>query len=129
MLEKGFNFAIAPKFVPKLGVINGVEAGLREVRDEAAVQIARSKISEILKSAKPLQRNVTHEEVEAIKELKKNKNIVILKADMGNATVIMNVTKYNDKINCLQSDSSVYSKLLKKSDPITKITSDVNKHV
>ena len=68
-LEKGFNFAITPKFVPKLDIINGAEAGLRKVHDEAAVQIARSKVSEFLKSAKPPQRNITHEEEEALKEL------------------------------------------------------------
>ena len=54
---------------------------------------------------------------------------MILNADKGNATVVMNATEYNDKINCLLSDSSVYSKLSKKSNPITKITSDVNKYV
>ena len=41
----------------------------------------------------------------------------------------MNATECNDKINCLLSDSSVYSKLSKKSNPIIKITSDVNKYV
>ena len=48
VLEKGFNFAITPKFVPKLDIINGVEAGVRKVRDEAVVQIARSKAREPL---------------------------------------------------------------------------------
>ena len=99
------------------------------IPDEAAVQIARSKVSEILKSSKPPQRNITHEEEEALKELKKDESIVILKADKGNATIIMNATEYNDKINCLLSDSSVYSQLSKKSNLITKITSDVNKYV
>ena len=65
VLEKGFNFAITSKVVPKLNIINGVEADLRKVRDEAAVQIARSKFSEIPKSAKPPQRNITHEEEES----------------------------------------------------------------
>ena len=101
VLEKGFNFAVIPKFVPKLDIIIGVEAGLRKVRDEAEVQIARSK------AFKPPQRNITHEEEEASKELKKGENIVILKADKGNATVVMNATEYNDKINCLLSDSSI----------------------
>ena len=128
VLENGFNFAITQKFVTKLDIINGVEAGIRKVRDEAEVQIARSKVSKILKSAKPPQRNITHEE-EALKELKKDENIVILKADKGNATVVMNATEYNDNINCLLSDSSIYRKLSKKSNPITKITSDVNKYV
>ena len=62
ILRKGFNFAIAPKFIPKLDLVSGVEAGLRQVRDAAAVHTARSKVSEILKSAKPPPRNVTREE-------------------------------------------------------------------
>ena len=70
VLEKGFTFAITSKFVPKLDIINGVEAGLRKVRDEAAVQIAGLKVSEILKSAKPPQRNITQEEEETLKEIK-----------------------------------------------------------
>ena len=41
----------------------------------------------------------------------------------------MNATEYNDKINCLLSDSAFYRKLSKKSNPIAKITSDVNKYV
>ena len=41
----------------------------------------------------------------------------------------MHATDYNDKINCLLNDSSVYSKLSKKSNLITKITSDVNQYV
>ena len=129
VLEKGFNFAITPKFIPKLDIISGVEAGLRAVRDDAAVHIARSKVSEVLKSAKPPQRNITQEEEEALKKLKQDENIVILKADKGNSTVVMNAQEYDDKINCLLSDSSVYTKLSKKSNPITKITSDVNKYV
>ena len=127
VLEKGFNFAITSKFIPKLDIISGVEAGLRAVRDDAAVHIARSKVSEVLKSAKPPQRNITQEEEEALKELKQDENIIILKADKGNSTVVMNAQEYDDKINCLLSDSSVYTKLSKKSNPITKITSDVNK--
>ena len=114
VLKKGFNFAITPKFLPKLDIISGVEAGLRAVYDDAAVHIARSKVSEVLKSAKPPQRNITQEEEEALKELKQDENIVILKADKGNSTVVMNAQEYDDKINCLLSDSFVYPKLSKK---------------
>ena len=78
VLEKGFNFAITPKFIPKLDIISGIEAGLRAVRDEAAIHIERSKVSEVLKSAKPPQRNITQEEEEALKEIKQDENIVIL---------------------------------------------------
>ena len=41
----------------------------------------------------------------------------------------MDAQEYDDKINCLLSDSSVYTKMSKKSNPITKITSNVNEHV
>ena len=125
MLENGFNFAIIPKFAPKLDIINEVEVGLCMVCDEALVQIAQSKVFKILKSTKPPQRNITHEEV--LKELKEDKSIVISKADKGNTTVVMNATEYNNKINCLFS--SVHSKLSKQSNSITKITSDANKCV
>ena len=48
-----------------------------------------------------------------IKDKRKHCN---LEADKGNATVVMNATEHNDKINCLLSDSSIYSKLSKKSN-------------
>ena len=83
VLEKGLNFAITPKFIPKLDIINGVEAGIRTVRDEAAVHIARSKVFEVLKSAKPSQTNITQEEEEVLKELKQDENVINLKADKG----------------------------------------------
>ena len=46
------------------------------VRDEAAVQIARSKVSEILKSAKQPQRNITRGRrgLKGIKERRKHCN-------------------------------------------------------
>ena len=77
------------------------------------------KLSEVLKSAKPPLRNITQEEEETFKELKQDENIVILKADKGNSTVVMNAQEYDDKINCLLSDSSVYIKLSKKSNSIS----------
>ena len=41
VLEKGFNNALTPKSIPKLDIVAGVETGLRQVRDAAAVGIAR----------------------------------------------------------------------------------------
>ena len=102
VLEKGFNFAITPKSIPKLDIVTGVETGLRKIRNAASVAIARSKVAEILKTASPPpNRNVTREEEEALKELKNNEKIVILKADKGNATVVMNTEDYEEKGNSL----------------------------
>ena len=52
--------------------------------------------------------------------LKYNKDILILKADKSNKTVIMNKSEYNTKIENLLADDSTYIKLEK--DP----TSDIN---
>ena len=82
------------------------------------MQITRSKASEILKSAKPRKKHYTRVR-RRLKELKKDENIVTLKANKGNATIVTNATEYNDKINCLRSDSSVYSKLSKNTHPMS----------
>ena len=50
-------------------------------------QSLREGVKKCLEEAKPPKPNLTHEEREAIKELKKDNTIVILPADKGNATV------------------------------------------
>ena len=47
VLEKGFNYALTPKSIPKFDIVAGVETGLRQVRDVAAVDIARAKVAAI----------------------------------------------------------------------------------
>ena len=77
----------------------GVETGLRQVRDAAAVGIARAKVAAILKSAEPpCNNNITQEEEEALKEMKRNPEIVDLKADKGNATVVMDSKTMTKKL-------------------------------
>ena len=66
VLEKGFNYALTPKSMPKLDIVAGVETGLRQVRDAAAVGIARAKVAAILKSAEPPSNNNITQEEEAL---------------------------------------------------------------
>ena len=47
-----------------------------------------------LRRAKPPKPNITNEEYRALKELRKNDQIVILKVDKGGATVILNKEEY-----------------------------------
>ena len=61
-----------------MDIINKVVAGLRKVGDETAVHIARLKVSQVLKSTEPSQRNSTQEE--AVKELRYDVNIVIFES-------------------------------------------------
>ena len=48
------------------------------------------------------------EEWKAIKQLRRNRNIVILPADKGRATVVMDISRYDSKMMDLLSDSSTY---------------------
>jgi len=53
--------------------------------------------------------NLTKEEYSALTDLKKDKNIVIKKADKNAGIVIMNTIDYNKKINDLLSDTNTYT--------------------
>ena len=64
-----------------------------------------------------------------MKELKEDKDIVILKSDKGNCTVIMDRPDYDQKINALLNDNDIYSKLVTKRNPLNNITKDVNDFV
>ena len=65
--------------------------------------------------------NVTRGERSAIKELRKDDSILILPADKGRATVIIDVTSYEEKALSLLQDDNVYAKL--KKDPTQKFQS------
>ena len=54
---------------------------------------------------------------------------MILKADKGNCTVIMDRPDYDQKINALLNDNDIYSKLVTKRNPVNNIAKDVNDFV
>ena len=68
---------------------------------------------------KPSQSNLDREQRLALSKLKKNDSIIILPADKGNATVVMDRDSYKEKINDLLDDDETYTKL--KRDPTKKI--------
>ena len=96
ILEKGLNFSVAPTKIPFEEIITGVEAALHTMNYEEADHI-RHKTREILLHAKPPKPNISKGEKQALEKLKKNKDIVALKADKGNATVILDTEDYNKK--------------------------------
>ena len=68
ILSKDSKFSLAPKRIPTLDIICGVEEGLRKVEREkkAFVDCARAKVTEILKRATPPLDNLTLGERKAI---------------------------------------------------------------
>ncbi|XP_045454291.1 uncharacterized protein LOC123663667 [Melitaea cinxia] len=112
VLERGMNFAITPRHIPYENVIGSVEEGIRRNKIPSIdADIMRQDIAVTLRHAKPPRPNVTVSELAALKELRRDQNIIVLKADKGNATVVLNTTDYDNKISNLLSDDNTYKKV------------------
>ena len=85
-----FGYVCAEEFVL------ATELACRKLTYPESVQL-RAKVASTLKSAKLPKSNVTKEERKAIKELKKVDSILILPADKGRSTVILDKCEYEKK--------------------------------
>ena len=122
VLSKGGNFSITPDKVPVEDIIANVESGIRALPRDVAEEI-RIETFRILRNAKTPKSNITTKEKKAIKNLNADKDILILAADKGNATVVMKTDDYKEKIKNLL-DPVTYKKL--KHDPTTTILRKTN---
>ena len=109
ILEKGLNFALTPTRIPYENIISNVEeAIIRNKLPPSDAEVLRQDIAVLLRKSKVPKSNATTEERCALKSLRNNKDILILRADKGNATVVINTVDYNDKIGTLLDDTTVY---------------------
>lgn len=69
----------------------------------------------VLLKAQPPSNNLTHEESKALKELKHDEDIIIVKAGKGGATVLLDKKQYDDKMSEMLEDNCTYRKLQKDS--------------
>ena len=123
-LEKGMNFAVTPRTIPLAEIVAGVEDGITSSSDEEKIEI-RSKVSEILRRAKPPPSNISKNEIKALKNLSRDKTRLVIQSDKGNCTVVMDRSDYDSKVRSLLNDEKTY-KVLKK-DPTAKIERDLNR--
>jgi hypothetical protein len=100
VLEKGLNFCIAPKKIPKFEIIKSIETATVRLAPEKPEEY-RAKIKAAIDKCKRLRSNTTKEEEEAIQKLSKQKDIKIIKADEGNITVVMDMGGYDKKLEDL----------------------------
>ena len=121
VLSKGFNYALTPRHIPVENIISSVEASIVKLPTEVAEPI-RYETAKILRHAKPPTPNYSKSEFFAIKALKSNPDIVILKADKGNCSVVMDTLSYEEKMNLLLSDPSY--RILER-DPTSRITRSI----
>ena len=129
VLKKGTKFAIAPTKIPTLDFVCGVEHVLMQVdhKHKALINYTRAQVVNILKTAKPPKQNLSKEEISAIKELKSYDDIVILNADKGNCTVVLDKTEYHKKVSILLQDPKTYRTV--KKNPTSRIEKRLNSFV
>ena len=123
ILQKGFNFAITSNFVPKLDIVSEIEGGISNL-SSGDKEIIRVEVSKALKSYRPPKSNVTRKERESLKQLKNDDSIIILKADKGNCTVVLDSDEYCSKMRDLLEDGDTYEAIRR--DPIKKVERDLN---
>ena len=107
-------------------IICCIENGIQTLIDEDKNQV-RQDCSLILRKAKPPISNISKEECTALKNLRINENLVILREDKGGATVLLDQNDYNTKMIEHLSQSGSYRKL--PSNPIKNIIKDVKKAI
>ncbi|XP_035661757.1 uncharacterized protein LOC118406009 [Branchiostoma floridae] len=121
LLSKGLNFAVTPQRIPTVDIITETESAIRRARlPHKQAEALRTKVATTLKVSKPPANNITQEEQAALKALSTNKDIIILPADKGRCTVVLDREQYDSKVQDLLSDNNTYLPLKKDPTPTFK---------
>ena len=99
-----------------------MECAANELPEERALEF-RAEVKKCLQNAKKPRPNLSREQREALKKLREDDSIVILPADKGNATVVMNREDYDRKMADIL-DGGDYAVV--KTNPIPKLEKKVN---
>ena len=118
LLKKGLNFAVTPANIPATEIIAKVETAVRQLDAEQADTV-RKAVNGILQQAEPPGPNITKEMRDALKSLKEDESIMVLPADKGRASVVMDTATYRAKISTL-IENGPYQLLNK--DPTDRLT-------
>ena len=100
---------MTPKRIPTETIVSSVEAVLSRQRDlsEPTKDNIRSRIASTIQLASLTDNNLTKDERQALKRLRNNNDILILPADKGRVTVVMDKTDYHDKMDELVNDRPI----------------------
>ena len=100
-----------------------MEEGIRKLTLEEKHKI-QSEVSHVLKHAKPPATNIEKNTLNALKNLKKDKDRIVVQADKGKCVVLMDTDDYN-KASDLLDNRNTYSQL--KNDPTKTTERKLNK--
>ena len=95
VLSDGLKHSVTPKRIPTEAIVEAALSRQRELFESTKDNI-RSRIASTLQSASLHDSNLTKDEQHALKRLKNDEDIVILPADRGRVTVVMDKTDYHD---------------------------------
>lgn len=119
---------------PLFELIVDTEELVRSISDHKVKDIARARIANIIANTTQtctkshqniLDRLIAQIHRNTVKFIKRNTHIIVVQADKGNATVIMNTEEYHNKIAELLSDTNTYRRIGR--DPTNKLQTQNNK--
>ena len=117
VLAKGPNFAVTPRQPPNLEYITAIEAACTKLSQQDAEEL-RADVNRVLRSSHPPKSNLTKAQNIALRELKRDRDRIVLTADKGVAMVVMDKQDYINKANQLLNQNTY--KVIPK-DPTTTI--------
>ena len=105
VLAKGPKFAVTPRQPPNLEYITAIEAACTKLSQQDAEEL-RTNINRVLRSSHPPKPNLTKAQTSALRELKRDRDHIVLTADKGVAMVIMDREDYVNKANKLLNQNT-----------------------
>ena len=120
VLKHGPNFAITPQRPPLEEYIKAIERACQSLDAKSAEEL-RSDVYRVLRHPCQLKPNLSKGEMAVIKQLRADKDRIILTADKGVVLVFMERKDYIEKAQQLLQDPNTYQTI--PTDPTTKLKS------
>ena len=106
VLAKGPNFVVTPRQPPNLEYITAIEAACTKLSQQDAEEL-RVNINRVLRySHPPPKPNLSKAQNSALRELKRDRDHIVLTADKGVAMVVMDKQDYINKANHLLNQNT-----------------------
>ena len=91
---------VTPRQPPNLEYITAIEAACTKLSQQDAKEL-RADINRVLRYSHPPKPNLTKAQNSALRELKRDRDLIVLTADKGVAMVVMDRQDYINKANHL----------------------------
>ena len=105
VLAKGSNFVATPRQPPNLEYITAIEAACTKLSQQDAEEL-RADVNRVLRSSHPPKPNLTKAQNIALRELKRDRDCIVLTADKRVAMVVMDKQDYINKANQLLNQNT-----------------------